>query len=49
LALAGPDSTILAGRIEGRLIATAMVGWDGHRDVPRNVENRRAALLALSR
>jgi hypothetical protein len=31
LALAGPDSTILAGRIEGRLIATAMVGWDGHR------------------
>jgi hypothetical protein len=49
LALAGPDSTILAGRIEGRLIATAMVGWDGHRGVPRTVENRRAALLALSR
>jgi len=31
LALAGPASTVLAGRIEGRLIATAMVGWDGHR------------------
>lgn len=31
LALAGPTSTILAGRIEGRLVATAMVGADGHR------------------
>ena len=31
LALAGPASTVLAGRIDGRLVATAMVGWDGHR------------------
>ena len=30
-ALAGPASTILAGRLDGRLVATAMVGWDGHR------------------
>ena len=30
-ALAGPASTVLAGRIAGRLVATAMVGWDGHR------------------
>jgi ribosomal protein S18 acetylase RimI-like enzyme len=31
LALAGPASTVLAGRIDRRLVATAMVGWDGHR------------------
>ena len=31
LALAGPASTVLAGRIDERLVATAMVGWDGHR------------------
>ena len=31
LALAGPSSTILAARLEARLAATAMVGWDGHR------------------
>jgi hypothetical protein len=31
LALAGPASTVLAGRIDGGLVATAMVGWDGHR------------------
>jgi hypothetical protein len=31
LALVGPTSTVLAGRIDGRLTATAMVGWDGHR------------------
>jgi ribosomal protein S18 acetylase RimI-like enzyme len=31
LALAGPSSTILAGRIDGVVVATAMVGWDGHR------------------
>jgi len=31
LALAGETSTILAGKLEGRLIATAMVGADGHR------------------
>ena len=31
LALVGPTSTVLAGRIDGRLMATAMVGWDGHR------------------
>ncbi len=31
LALAGAASTILAGRIDGRLVATAMVGADGHR------------------
>jgi ribosomal protein S18 acetylase RimI-like enzyme len=30
-ALAGPTSTILAGRADARLIATAMVGADGHR------------------
>src|SRR5580704_17544578 len=30
-ALAGATSTILAGRIDGRLVATAMVGADGHR------------------
>ncbi len=30
-ALAGPASTVLAGRLDGRLVATAMVGWDGHR------------------
>ena len=31
LALAGETSTILAGRADGRLVATAMVGADGHR------------------
>src|SRR5579859_3042910 len=31
LALAGETSTILAMRDQGRLIATAMVGADGHR------------------
>ena len=31
MALAGPASTVLAGRLDGRLVATAMVGWDGHR------------------
>jgi len=31
LALDGPASTILAIREEGRLVATAMVGADGHR------------------
>ena len=31
LALAGPTSTILAGRLDGRLVATAMLGADGHR------------------
>ena len=31
LALAGPTSTILAHRRDGELIATAMVGADGHR------------------
>ena len=31
LALAGPSSTILAARVEARLAATVMVGWDGHR------------------
>jgi ribosomal protein S18 acetylase RimI-like enzyme len=30
-ALEGPASTILAGRVGGRLAATAMVGADGHR------------------
>lgn len=30
-ALAGPASTVLAGRAEGALLATAMVGHDGHR------------------
>ncbi len=31
LALAGETSTILAGHVGGRLVATAMVGADGHR------------------
>jgi len=31
LALAGDTSTILAGKADGRLVATAMVGADGHR------------------
>ena len=31
LALNKPSSTVLAGRIEGRLVATAMTGFDGHR------------------
>jgi len=31
LALAGETSTILAGHDDGRLVATAMVGADGHR------------------
>ncbi len=31
LALYGPGSTILAGRLDGALVATAMVGFDGHR------------------
>lgn len=31
LALAGATSTILAGRLDGRLVATVMVGADGHR------------------
>lgn len=31
LALATPTSTILAGRIDGRLVATVMTGFDGHR------------------
>jgi ribosomal protein S18 acetylase RimI-like enzyme len=31
LALSGATSTILAGRIDGRLVATAMLGADGHR------------------
>jgi ribosomal protein S18 acetylase RimI-like enzyme len=31
MALAGPTSAILGGRIEGRLAASIMVGWDGHR------------------
>jgi hypothetical protein len=30
-ALAGPSSTILAHRRDGRLVATVMVGADGHR------------------
>lgn len=30
-ALEGSQSTILAGRVEGVLVATAMVGQDGHR------------------
>lgn len=30
-ALAGPDSTVLAGFDDDRLVATAMVGHDGHR------------------
>ena len=31
LALTSPSSTLLAGRLEGALMATAMVGCDGHR------------------
>ncbi|MBL8572319.1 MAG: GNAT family acetyltransferase [Hyphomicrobiaceae bacterium] len=31
MALEKPASTVLAGRIDGRLVATAMVGHDGHR------------------
>ena len=31
LALASPGSTILTAKAEGRLAATVMVGWDGHR------------------
>lgn len=31
LALGAPSSTVLAGRIEGALVATAMAGHDGHR------------------
>ena len=31
LALAGETSTILVGRFDGRLVATVMVGADGHR------------------
>jgi ribosomal protein S18 acetylase RimI-like enzyme len=31
LALGKPTSTVLAGRINGALVATAMVGSDGHR------------------
>ena len=31
LALSSPGSTVLAGRLESRLVATAMVGSDGHR------------------
>jgi hypothetical protein len=31
LALAGPSSTILTAKADGRLAATVMVGWDGHR------------------
>ena len=31
LALAGPSSTILTAKADGRLVATVMVGWDGHR------------------
>lgn len=30
-AVAGPSSTVLAGRDDGELVATAMVGHDGHR------------------
>jgi ribosomal protein S18 acetylase RimI-like enzyme len=30
-AMAGPASTVLAGTEDGRLLATAMVGHDGHR------------------
>ena len=30
-ALAGPSSTILVGEADGSLVATAMVGHDGHR------------------
>lgn len=31
LALEGPSSTILAGKVGENLVATIMVGWDGHR------------------
>ena len=31
LALASPAATLLAGRVDGRLLATAMAGCDGHR------------------
>lgn len=31
LALGKPASTVLAGRIDGRIVATAMTGFDGHR------------------
>ncbi len=31
LALGKPNSTVLAGRLEGALVATAMAGSDGHR------------------
>lgn len=31
LALGGENSTVLAGRLDGRLVATAMTGSDGHR------------------
>ena len=31
LALSSPGSTILAGRVDDRLVATVMVGCDGHR------------------
>ncbi len=31
LAMAGPSSTILAAHAQERLVATVMVGWDGHR------------------
>lgn len=31
LALGKPSSTVLAGRIDGALVATAMTGSDGHR------------------
>lgn len=30
-ALRGPDSTVLAGVVDDRLVGTAMVGHDGHR------------------
>jgi ribosomal protein S18 acetylase RimI-like enzyme len=30
-ALAGPSSAVLAGTVEGSLVATAVVGHDGHR------------------
>ncbi|AUD02151.1 GNAT family acetyltransferase [Spirosoma pollinicola] len=30
-ALATPSSTVLAGRLDGAVIATVMVGFDGHR------------------
>ena len=31
LALGKPSSTVLAGRVDGKLVATAMAGSDGHR------------------